>query len=193
MKSLLQKKIVVGLYILIATWIPSQSAKALSNKYFCQEVNNSHGVYARTERGNILLMNFKQDFGQNWPIAQRCEEVALRFQRFSDNGILKFIGAGYLNSEPVLCAVLEKGIPCNSENLLVTLPPGTNPVKAARELMDTRSLAKGKVIDVYGRRGRLETYIDGHTYYDLEVLEKLILQQENSDRLIENEQMNADY
>ena len=187
MKSSLLTKILAGIAVCIPTWIIYPSIKALSNKYSCQEVDGIYSIYSRTERGDIRLMNFKQDFAQNWSTVERCEEVALRFQRFSDNGILKFIGAGYVNNEPVLCAVREKGTSCNSENILVTLPPLTNPVKAARELMDTRSLAKGRVIDVHGRKGKLENYVDGNTYYDLEVLEQLILEQENSDRLIDYE------
>ncbi|MGK7895294.1 MAG: COP23 domain-containing protein, partial [Xenococcus sp. (in: cyanobacteria)] len=165
MKIYLPRKIYILIGIVISTCVISPSTKALSNKYFCQEVNGIYGIYSRTERGNLRLMNFRQDFGQDWPIAQRCEEIALRFQRFADNGILKLIGAGYVNIDPVLCAVAEKGASCNSENLLVTLPPLTDPVKAARKLMDTRNLAKGRVIDVNGRKGKLETYIDGNAYY----------------------------
>ncbi len=133
------------------------------------------------------LLNFKRDVAQDWSIDKRCAEIARRFQRFSDNGILRFIGEGYVNNEPVLCAVIEKGKLCDSQNILVTLPSQSDPIESARQLMDTRGLASGRVIEVSGKEGKLENYVDGHTYYDLAVLEELILQQENSDRLISNE------
>jgi hypothetical protein len=173
----------------IVTLSPSTSAS--TDKYYCREVNGTYGVYSRTERGSLGLLNFKRDVPKDWTLAKRCEEVAQRFQRFYDNGTLRFIGADFVNDEPVLCAVKDKiteSEPCNSENILVTLPPQTDPVEAARQLMDARSLARGQAIDVNGgNKGKLETYINGNTYYDLAVLEQLILQQKNSDRLIENE------
>lgn len=165
----------------------SPPIEASSNKYSCREIDGIYGIYSRTERGDMRLLNFKRDVSQNWSVIQRCEEVARRFQSFSDNSILKFIGSGYVNDEPVLCAVIEKGQLCNSTNVLVTLPPQTDPIEAARRLMDTRGLARGSVIDVNGKEGKLESYVDGNTYYDLEVLEQLILEQKNSDRLIEDE------
>ncbi len=184
MKFSLLIKITTGMAICTGTLVISAPIEASSNKYSCQEVNGIYGIYSRTERGDMRLMNLKRDVSQDWSIVKRCEEIARRFQRFSDNGILRFIGSGYVSNEPVLCAVIEKGQLCNSENILVTLPAQTDPIGAARKLMDTRGLAYGRVIDVNGKEGKLESYVDGHTYYDLEVLEQLVLQQENSDRLI---------
>jgi hypothetical protein len=172
----------------VLTFSPSVSAS--SDKYYCQEINGTYGVYSRTERGDLGLLNFKRDVPEDWTVAERCAEVARRFQQFYDNGNLRFIGAGFVNSEPVLCALkdrIETGEPCNAENVLVTLPPQSDPVEVARQLMDVRSLAKGRSIDVNGgTEGKLETYVNGNTYYDLAVLEQLILQQELSDRVIEN-------
>jgi hypothetical protein len=169
----------------------SPSASASDDKYYCREVNGAYGIYARTERGDLGLLNFERDVPETWTIAERCVEVAQRFQRFYDNGNLRFIGAGFVNDEPVLCALkdkIETDNPCNSENVLVTLPPQSDPVEVARDLMNTRDLANGRSIDVNGgTEGKLETYVNGNTYYDLAVLEQLILQQENSDRVIENE------
>ena len=190
MKFSLLIKITTGMAICTGILSMSQSVQASSNKYSCQEVNGIHGIYSRTERGDMRLMNFKGDVAQDWSIVKRCEEIARRFQRFSDNGILRFIGSGYVSNEPVLCAVSEKGQLCDSENILVTLPPQTDPIEAARKLMDIRGLASGRdqfqlrVADVNGRdlsqfvngkEGKLESYVDGHTYYDLEVLEQLRL------------------
>ncbi len=70
--------------------------------------------------------------------------------------------------------------------MLITLPPDSDPTEAARILLDTRGLAIGRIIEVNGKEGKLENYVDGRTYYDLEVLEKLILESANGDRLISN-------
>ncbi|ELS00404.1 hypothetical protein Xen7305DRAFT_00001050 [Xenococcus sp. PCC 7305] len=165
----------------------SLSLQASSDKYSCREVDGVHGIYSRTVRGYMRLLNFKRDINPDWSIENRCEAVSKRFQRFSDNDILKFIGSGYVNQEPVLCAVAEKGQLCNATNVLVTLPPQSDPIEAARKLMDTRGLARGNVIDVSGQEGKLESYIDGKAYYDIAVLEQLILEQESSDRIIKDE------
>ena len=172
MKFSLLTKIITVLAVGSTIWNLSSEIQASSNKYSCREIDGTYGVYSRTERGYMRLLNFTRDVSANWSVAQRCEEVARRFQRFSDNGLLKFIGSGYVNNEPVLCAVAEKGQLCNATNLLVTLPPRTNPIEAARKFMDTRGLARGSVIDVNGKEGKLESYIGGNTYYDIEVLEK---------------------
>ena len=187
MKFSLLTKIIAGIVVYSTILTISPSIEASSDKYSCREVDDIYGIYSRTERGNMSLLNFKRDVSEEWSLEKRCEEIARRFQRFYDNGILRFIGEGYVNNQPVLCAVIAKGESCNSENILVTLPPQSDPIEAARKLMDTRGLASGRVIEVNGNKGKLESYINGHTYYDLEVLEQLILQQENRDRLITNE------
>ena len=191
MKISLAIKILAAIAVGSTILTISPSAQASTDKYYCRKVNGTYGVFSRTERGSLSLLNFKRDVPKAWTVAKRCQEVAQRFQRFYDNGILRFIGADFVNNEPVLCALKDKiteGKPCNSENVLVTLPPQSDTVETARQLMDARSLARGRIIDVNGgNEGKLETYINGNTYYDLEVLEQLILQQKSSDRLIKNE------
>lgn len=179
-------KMFAGMAIFTSMLPMSSPVSASSDKYSCLEVNGIHGIYSRTERGNINFLNFTQDVSEDWTTNKRCTEVATRFQRYYDNGIMRFVSAGYINSQPALCAVVEKGEACSSNNLLVTLPTNTDPIKAARQLMDTRGLANGRVIAVNGKKGRIESYVNGNTYYDLELLEKLVLEQENSDRLIKN-------
>ena len=135
-------------------------------------------------RGDIELMEFERDVNEEWSIASRCEEVAIRFQRYYDNGILRYIGAGSLNDLPVLCATAEKDQLCSDENLLVTLPSDADPITSARLLMDTRGLARGRVIAVSGGEKFEQTTSSGNTYYDLEALEQAVLAKEDSDRLI---------
>ncbi|MEN9565889.1 MAG: hypothetical protein RLZZ69_1085 [Cyanobacteriota bacterium] len=186
MKINLLTKIIVSMTFCVAALNVPTMVEASSNKYSCLKVNGVYGIYAHSDRGKIKLMSFVRDVSEDLSSNVRCQDVATRFQRFSDNGILRLISSGYVNNEPVLCAVVEQGQVCNAENILVTLPPESEPIEAARRLMDTRALALGRPIEVNGQQGKLESYVNGHTYYDLAVLEKLILEQKNSDRLIEN-------
>lgn len=186
MKIKLLIKIIAGIAISTATLNLYSAVEASSDKYSCQAVNGVYGVYLRTTRGNIRILKVTRDVSQDWSIPDRCQEIAQRFQRFDDNGILRNIATDEVNQQPVLCATIEKTESCNPENVLITLPPNSDPTESARILLDTRGLASGRVIEVNGNEGKLEHYVDGRTYYNLEVLEKLILESENSDRLISN-------
>ena len=180
-------KIFTGMAVTSSILSISPALEASSNKYHCREVDGIYGVYSRNERGDISLLSFTRDVSESWSIEQRCEEVATRFQRYYDNDILRFIGAGEANNEPVLCAIATREESCSAKNILVTLPPKTNPVNAARQLMNTRGLARGRVIQVSGKTGKIERTVNGNTSYDLQLLEEIILSEENSDRLIEIE------
>ncbi|MCC0178731.1 COP23 domain-containing protein [Waterburya agarophytonicola K14] len=183
--SIIWLKIASGLAFISAILALSPTAKASSDKYHCRQVNNTYGIYSRVIRGDMKIMDFTRDVPQDWTIESRCQEVANRFQRYYDNETLRYIGSGYVNNEPVLCAVVSQNDDCSSDNILVTLPPKKVPHEEARKLMDTQGLASGVVIEVKGK-GKLESYVNGNTYYDLEVLEQIILEQEKSDRLIES-------
>lgn len=187
MKTSLLFKIIASVAFSTSILTISSAAKASSDKYSCIEVEAIHGIYSSTNRGKINMINFVRDVSDEWTIENRCEIVAKRFQRFYDSDVLKFVAAGYVNSQPVLCAVTAKGELCHSDNVLVTLPPQADPVEEARRLFDTRGLAVGRVISVNGKQGKLENYVDGNVYYDLDILEQLILEDEDSDRLIEIE------
>ena len=177
-------KIIAPIAFVASVMALPTSASASSDKFNCRQVNGVYGVYSRVSRGDIELMEFSRDVNQEWSIVSRCEEVAIRFQRYYDNGILRYIGAGYLNSQPVLCAIAAKDGVCSDENLLVTLPPNTEPVNSARLLMDTRGLAQGRVISVSGSEKIEVTTDNGNTYFDLEALEQAILEKADSDRFI---------
>ena len=182
--SKLNKIIASIAFVASLTTLTTIVSASNDNKYHCQQINGVYGVYSRVPRGDIRLMEFNRDVNQEWSIASRCEEVAIRFQRYDDNGILRYIGAGYLNNEPVLCAIVEEEQSCIDENLLVTLPADADPITSARLLMDTRGLARGRVIAVSGDEKIEVTTSNGNTYYDLEALEQAVLSKENSDRLI---------
>jgi hypothetical protein len=106
--------------------VVSSEVAASSDKYSCQAVNGVYGIYSRTERGSIGLLKITRDVSQEWSIPDRCQEIAQRFQRFYDNGILRKLGTGEVNQEQVLCATVQESDSCNTENVLLTLPPDSD-------------------------------------------------------------------
>ena len=179
-------KIASGLAFVFSILFLSPVAKASGDKYHCQKINDTYGIYSRVTRGDMKIMDFTRDVSEEWSVESRCQEVAQRFQRYYGNETLRYIGAGNVNDLPVLCAVIERGDDCSNDNILVTLPPDKVPHEEARKLMDTRGLGNGIVIEVKGK-GKLESYVNGNTYYDLKVLEEIILERGESDRLIVKE------
>jgi len=183
--------ILAGVTLIGAIIGTSTKANALEDKYFCAELNGTFRTFAHTERGDIVIMNFVRNVSKHWTTQKRCVETSNRLQQFYDAETLKYIGSGQVNQSPVLCVVPIIGEACNSENLLVTLPPNSNPIDEARKLMDTRNVISGAIVQVSGGVGKLESYANGNTYYDLEVLEQFILNKEdNSAHLIQLNKIN---
>lgn len=165
--------------------VPS-NADASANKYFCAELDGTFRTFARTERGNMIVINFVRNVSEQWTTQKRCIETSNRLQSFYEQKTLKYIGSGEVNRSPVLCVVPAVGEACTTSNLLVTLPPGSNPIDEARKLMDTRNVINGSVVRVNGGTEKLESYVNGNTYYNMDVLERLILnKQDNSSHLIQ--------
>ena len=169
------------------------AANASENKYFCAELNGTFRTFARTERGDMIVINFVRDVSRQWTTQNRCIETSNRLQNFYEQKTLKYIGSGEVNRSPVLCAVPTVGEVCTASNLLVTLPPRSNPIDEARKLMDTRNVINGSVVHVNGGTDKLESYVNGNTYYNLDVFEQLILDKEdNSAHLVQPSQHSND-
>lgn len=146
---------------------PSQ---ADNNKYFCARLGGVPHTFVRTARGNVAMIKW-QSAGK-WSAIDRCVSVSQRFQAFSDNGLLRNIATGVVNGQSVICAVVNKGDSCNNSNLLVTLT-GSNRYDAARQLLDTRNLAKGNPVLIRGKKDKLETFANNEYYFDPSVIEKI--------------------
>ncbi len=165
----------------------SQPANAAKDKYFCAQLHGVYHTFARSDRGKIKMLSFLRDVPKSWDKRKRCIEVAKRFQRFYDHTMLRFIGTGEVNAQPVLCALSQKSELCHSGNVLVTLPPNTNPREAARQLMNVRDLARGNSIPVSGLN-QLETHnSNGNSFYDLEFFEEFILESKDKNFLIQED------
>ncbi|MBE9008544.1 hypothetical protein IQ259_26755 [Fortiea sp. LEGE XX443] len=121
-----------------------------SNKFFCVQEGNVPVTKVRTARGNETFIRWVvQDF-KKFPPAQRCKDVSARFQRYYDNGSLFITSRDNFNNYPVLCIANRKSVPCTSENILVTLKPGTDTGAVLRQILDFRRGVAAKPINLSG-------------------------------------------
>lgn len=151
-----------------ATAAMNQPSMAQTNKYFCAVLNSTPTTFVRTQRGNISMIRWVSYTTQEWPPKRRCLEVSARFQRFYDSGTLKTIGTGTVNNQSVLCAVSSSGDYCTNNNVLLTLPPGSDRHEALQTLLDIRALASGRPLELSG--SKLATYVNGESYVNIEEL-----------------------
>ncbi len=172
MKNKLFAPLLTGFALALgATAAMNQSSMAQNNKYFCAVLNSTPTTFVRTPRGNLSMIRWVSYSVPDWQPVRRCLEVSARFQRFYDNDTLKSIGTGTVSKYPVLCAVSYSGDSCNKNNLLLTLPPGTDRHQALQKLLDLRALAAGRTIQLSG--GKLATYDNGESYVNLEEFLKI--------------------
>ncbi len=130
-----------------------------------------------TPRGNIPMILWVSNFP---PLTseQRCQEISTRFQQFADNHLLKYLRAGIINNQPVLCVATYKGGVCPDKNVLITLPPGTNANLILDQLLDLRRHAARKPLQLSG--GNI-FYVDRELYVDMEDFIKIITENDGSD------------
>ncbi|OKH13307.1 hypothetical protein NIES592_14655 [Fischerella major NIES-592] len=133
--------------------ILNQPSYAGDTTFYCDQSNGVPTTFVRTQNGKRLLMIrwVSQYFsGKGLTPLQRCQQVTYRFQRSYDNGTLRYIKAGILNKQPVVCAAIQKNAACTDTTLLFTLKPGSNPDVTLRQIMDRRALAAGNATNQSG-------------------------------------------
>ena len=160
--------------ILGATTMAAQAKEIRSNTYYCAQLNGNWNTFVNTPRGRIDLINWVRSYSKEWTPKARCIAVSRRFQRFLDNGNLKYIRTGVVNDQPVICVANDRGGACPSNNVLITFKPGTNPETVLIKLIDFRRTVSGQTIVLSDNDSGF--YADGHFYVDMEkFLEKAAL------------------
>ena len=148
--------------------IPEESRANHHPDYFCAKLHGVYRTFVNSARGRLMIISYFNNPPRNWTNRDRCIEISQRFQAHYDHGNLQYIGTGYLNNQPVLCAVIYKGDPCRENNILLTLTNGRNPTEEARRLLN-RGFYAGRTLDLSGDE-KLEIYRDGQTYYNLNLI-----------------------
>lgn len=151
--------VLISLSVAIANGVFSLPSNAQTrNIYNCLQYRNQPTTVVDTSRGRIQLIVWKSNFftSAGWTPQRRCEAVTQRFQKFSDNGTLRYIATGTMNRQPVICVAEKKpsGFKCRPDGLLITLQTNDNPNQVLRDLFDISSrissggLTRGGILDL---------------------------------------------
>ncbi len=154
MKLRLIVKVLTGVAIAYATTVAlDQPSYAENATFYCGKSNGVSTTFVRTQDGkNLPMIHWVSNYfsGKGLTPQQRCQEISRRFQSNYDNGTLRYIKAGMLNRQPVVCAATQKNAACTDSTLLFTLKRGSDPDTIARKLFDRRALAAGNVVNQSG-------------------------------------------
>jgi hypothetical protein len=120
-----------SLLTMIGFALPNQSQTKPRNVYTCAQINGYPTTIVDTARGRIELIVWKNNyFSQSgWTPQRRCNHISQRFQKFSDNGTLRYVAVGTMNEQKIICVAIKKksGIRCRDDGLLLTLEPKDDP------------------------------------------------------------------
>ena len=159
--------ILAGLAVVFgATTTYAQTSETKSNTYYCAQLHGNWNTFVNTPRGRINLINWVRTFSDEWNPQNRCVAVSKRFQNFLDNGTLKYIRTGVVNSQPVICVADTRGGACPDKNVLITFKPGTDPEEVLIKLVDFRRSVSGQTIVLSDNDAGF--YSDGEFYVDME-------------------------
>ncbi len=152
MKQRLFSQVLTGVAIAFSTTATlNQASYAEGATFYCGKSNGEPTTFVRTQDGKKLpMIRWVSDYFTGLTPQQRCQQVSRRFQRSYDNGTLRYIKAGMLNGQPVVCAASEKNAACTDRTLLFTLKRGSDPDATARQLFDRRALAAGNTVNQSG-------------------------------------------
>jgi hypothetical protein len=148
---------------LASTAAITQPSYGQANKFFCGMSKGVPATFVTTTRGNIPIIQWINGFGDRWTPHSRCEAISERFNSFYQNGTLKYIRAGSLNEQPVLCVANNRGGPCLTNGVLVTLKKGTNPHSILYNLLNKSASAGGRTVEL---SNPIST-VNGNTYLDV--------------------------
>jgi hypothetical protein len=152
MKLRLFAQVLAGVVIALgSTTAIEQPSHAQSKKFLCGMSKGQPATIVRNGRGyKALIVWTDRSFGEYTPQV-RCEKISARFERFYDNGTLKYLRAGRQRNQPVLCVAGYQGGPCLNNGVLITLKPNSNPVLVLQRLQDYQGRATGRPIELAGR------------------------------------------
>jgi hypothetical protein len=99
-----------GFTVVVATTVNLPTVAQQNRRYFCgRDINPTYGnvpaTTARTTRGPVPMIHWVSDWIKDprWTPQARCEDVADRFQRYYENGTLKYMRTGKSGNYPVIC------------------------------------------------------------------------------------------
>jgi hypothetical protein len=137
-------------------WLSSIPAYSQQQSKFVCDTSGSvpATVVQSLQYGNVTMIRWQSNhFAQSgFSPASRCQQVSSRFQQYYQQGTLNFFTTGLVNRQSVICAVATQNTPCNKDNLLYTLKPGSDPNQTLKQLLNIRSRASSNAINEAGSR-----------------------------------------
>ncbi len=132
---------------------PSQAVTATTN-FICGQSDGKPATVARTKKGDVPIVIWSSEgFSEAGFTPQvRCQQVSARFQSMYRSGQLKYITAGTLNQQPVVCATKKVNSACSSQNLLYTLKPNADAQQVIRKLTAIRNRSSSRGLEESSNR-----------------------------------------
>lgn len=166
-------KIALGIGITTSAFaaFPQPSHSDRINKPFsCDEVNITTNVDSYI--GNQSFLRWRDpSFPPPYSPLERCRMVSGRFNRFHNNGTLKYISTGTLNRHPAICVAPYRGASdCLPDGLLITLKPGTDPNATLTEIMDKRLWGTAGMVELGEDEDGLVFEVNGKIFVDIDFL-----------------------
>ena len=164
-------KTILGVGIIVNAITTSIQSSHAEQKFSCDESQLSTSV--QSHWGELPMIRWSSDsFPPPYTPLERCREVTARFNRFHNNGVLKYMSTGTIDNYPVICVAEYKGGDCLPEGLLITLKEGSDPNIALNRILDRRiplippiQLSSDKNVD---NEDEVVSEIDGKIYVDVE-------------------------
>lgn len=165
------------LLVTIGLQVPSI---AKDNKFSCETEVSKQGktvpaTIVRAKRGNEIRIIYwlSEYFSKSGGTpAQRCKDTSQQFQKYYDNGWLKFIRTDEINNLGVICVARTTSGKCTKKDIIVTLPPNVNRFEALGTLLNLRRIAAGGPLYL---TDQLITYENGEAYINIDIFLKRLL------------------
>jgi hypothetical protein len=135
--------ILTGMSLTLGTvmTLPIQASPS-SHTFSCVTVNGVLTTVAKRGNKQINMIRWSKNdgyFGGKWTPQERCQEVSANFQKFAQQGKLRYITHGINNGYPIVCVAQKKGGNCNGQ--LFTFRKNDNPDDKVRRLLDRNGIA----------------------------------------------------
>jgi hypothetical protein len=139
--------LMIGSMVLTQLDLP---ADAQTSTFYCDTSGSVPVTRISTSRGEESFIQWKTSFSRRYGAARRCQEVASRFERQHRRGQLNLTSRREVNGHPVICYTESQNVACNPNNILVTLPKGTNHRNALLRFEAFRTRASNRPLELSG-------------------------------------------
>ncbi|MEC4892238.1 MAG: COP23 domain-containing protein [Oscillatoria sp. PMC 1051.18] len=124
---------------------PTRSQPAPGQSGFYCDTNSGIPIsmYQNRQGGLEPWIRWTSNFGERvgYNPLQRCQEVSNRLESYRRNKQLRYITAGTMNGQPVICTAQYENGPCTG--LIYTLKPGQNVITTLNQFIAWRTGVAG--------------------------------------------------